>query len=261
MVLAAAEPDKDRGRIEANVRWLERTQIQQGDSVPWAGSWSYTAFKGRPGDNSNTQYALLGLQTAREVGVRVTPQVWTLSREYWQKAQNLDVGWAYTPDTASSTGSMTCSGISSLAIARHWSPATRGQERLVGGKIVDCGKDDEDLSLQGGIDWMGRHFQVDQNPGSKTMWKYYYLYSLERAGRLGGIRLLGGKDWYREGALHLLHEQNTSAGFWQGAVNGVRQSSEQKVGLSRVRPDLAPRVLRVVERSQLAAGDGFRQRK
>lgn len=44
-------------------------------------------------------------------------------------------------------------------------------------------------------------------------------------------------------------------------VLGVRQSSEQKVGLSRVRPDLAPCVFRVVERSQLAAGDGFRQRE
>jgi hypothetical protein len=45
------------------------------------------------------------------------------------------------------------------------------------------------------------------------------------------------------------------------SVEGVAQSSEQKVGLSRVRPDPAPCVLRVVERSQLAAGDGFRQRE
>jgi Protein of unknown function (DUF4238) len=44
-------------------------------------------------------------------------------------------------------------------------------------------------------------------------------------------------------------------------IDGVRQSLEQKVGLSRVRPSLATRVLRVVQRPQLAAGNGLRQRE
>ena len=62
MVFAAAEPERDQLRIAANVAWLERAQIKPGDPQYWPGSWSYSDSKrGRPGDNSNTQYALLGL--------------------------------------------------------------------------------------------------------------------------------------------------------------------------------------------------------
>ena len=61
MVFAAAEPERDQLRIANNVSWLERAQIKTGDPVYWPGSWTYSDSKhGRPGDNSNTQYALLG---------------------------------------------------------------------------------------------------------------------------------------------------------------------------------------------------------
>ena len=43
--------------------------------------------------------------------------------------------------------------------------------------------------------------------------------------------------------------------------DGVRQSLEQKVGLSRVRPSHTARLLWIVQRSQLALGDGIRQRE
>ena len=62
MVYAAAEPDQDMLRIAANVSWLETAQIKPGDAIPWPGSWSYSSSKrAQPGDNSNSQYALLGL--------------------------------------------------------------------------------------------------------------------------------------------------------------------------------------------------------
>ncbi len=61
MVFAAAEPERDQLRIAANVAWLERAQIKPADPVNWPGSWTYSDSKrARPGDNSNTQYALLG---------------------------------------------------------------------------------------------------------------------------------------------------------------------------------------------------------
>ena len=41
MVFAAAEPDRDRARILANVEWLERGQIKLGERMPWPGSWNY----------------------------------------------------------------------------------------------------------------------------------------------------------------------------------------------------------------------------
>ena len=58
-----------------------------------------------------------------------------------------------------------------------------------------------------------------QNFGNGQQWKFYYLYGLERAGRLTGLRFFGKNDWYRLGAEELVHEQNKFGGFWVGALN------------------------------------------
>ena len=94
MALAAADPQRDLLKLTANVAWLEKAQIKPGDRVPWPGSWTYTATKSRHGDNSNSQYALLGLNAASEVGVPVSPQVWTLARRYWEECQRARWGLA-----------------------------------------------------------------------------------------------------------------------------------------------------------------------
>src|SRR4051812_26792955 len=135
MVFAAAEPERDLNRILANVDWLERAQIKPGDPVYWPGSWTYSSSKHtQPGDNSNTQYALLGLHAAAEVGVPVKPEVWALARSYWERSQKHDGSWAYTPDSAASTASMTCAGISSLVITGL--KRVQGLEFLQGENIV-----------------------------------------------------------------------------------------------------------------------------
>ena len=74
MVFAAAEPERDQLRIAANVSWLESAQIKPGQRGP-PGCWTYTEVP-QGGDNSNTQYALLGLNAASEVGIPVKPEVW-----------------------------------------------------------------------------------------------------------------------------------------------------------------------------------------
>ncbi|MFI5459855.1 MAG: DUF4159 domain-containing protein [Isosphaerales bacterium] len=216
-VFAVAEPERDQLRIAANVGWLENAQIRPGDPQFWPGSWTYSDTKrGRPGDNSNTQYALLGLFAASEVGVPVKPSVWELSRLYWERSQKHDGSWAYTPDSSNPSASMTCAGVSSLIISglRRF----QGQEYLQGEAIQNCGKGGVNRNLQGGIDWLASHFQVGQNFGAGQQWKYYYLYGLERAGRLAGIRFFGQHDWYRIGAEELVHEQDKLAGFWQGQL-------------------------------------------
>src|SRR5262249_7318120 len=63
--------------------------------------------------------------------------------------------------------------------------------------------------------WMARNFSVGQNYGSGQIWKFYYLYGLERAGRLTGQRFFGNHDWYREGADELIRRQDFD-GFWTG---------------------------------------------
>jgi Domain of unknown function (DUF4159) len=217
MVFAAADPEQDRLRIAANVDWLERAQIKPADPVYWPGSWTYTDFKrGKHGDNSNSQYALLGLHAASEAGVPVKPEVWTLARDYWTRSQKQDGSWAYTPESPASSASMTCAGVSSLIISglRRY----QGQESLQGEAIQNCGKGGTNRNLQRGIDWLARNFQVGENFPVGQVWKFYYLYGLERAGRLAGIRYFGTHDWYRLGAEELVQQQNKLGGFWQGAL-------------------------------------------
>ncbi len=215
MVFAAAEPERDLLKITANATWLERAQIKPSDGVNWPGTWTYSDLKrGKYGDNSNTQYALLGLHAASEVGVEINPKTWELARQYWERYQKHDGSWTYHPDTPNSTASMTSAGVSSLVITgmRRF----QGQEYLEGEVIHNCGKGGTNPNLNRGIDWLARHFQVGQNYGMGQQWKYYYLYGLERAGRLAGIRFFGQNDWYRQGAEEIVHNQVPLSGFWTG---------------------------------------------
>jgi hypothetical protein len=216
MVFAAATPKDDIVRIQANVDWLQEAQLKPGDHALWPGSWSYKLSKTRHGDNSNTQYALLGLYAATEAGIKVREDVWKLSREYWERYQQRDGSWAYTPDaTNGMTASMTCAGISSLIISGL--KRFQGAEKLVGEhQVENCGKGTTDEHLERGINWMATHFRVGENYGASHQWKYYFLYGLERTGRLSGVRFFGNHDWYREGAEHLVHEQDKLDGFWRG---------------------------------------------
>jgi hypothetical protein len=215
MVFAAAEPEVDRLRLVANVAWLQQAQITPRDRVPWPGTWTYNEAKSQAGDHSNTQYALLGLNAASEVGVAIKREVWELSRAHFERFQNRDGGWAYTPRHHPSVGSMTCAGISSLIIAG--SRRYEGLEILQGESIRDCGRGGTNPPLNKAINWLASQFQVGQNINQGQVWKYYYLYGMERAGRLAGIRFFGPHDWYRLGAEELVHDQQPFSGFWRGA--------------------------------------------
>ena len=110
---------------------------------------------------------------------------------------------------------MTCAGISSLVITGM--KRFEGQETLIGDQVRDCGRGGINANLQRGTDWLGAHFFVGQNWPQRQLWKYYYLYGLERTGRLTGLRFLGDHDWYREGAEYLVHKQDRVLGFWSGS--------------------------------------------
>ena len=223
MVFAAADPERYKVQLAGNVRYLEMSQLRPGDRNPWPGSWAYDIHKAQQGDNSNTQYALLGLHAANEVGIPVKPEVWALSRQYWQACQHrqgLDTGaWGYYATDQKTTGSMTCAGIASLIITGL--KRYEGQERLLNGEIRDCGVGGINPEVQRGIDWLAAHFRVSENINYQQTWKYYYLYGLERAGRLTGSRYFGEHDWYREGAEHLVHDVNRDrlSGKWQASMH------------------------------------------
>lgn len=212
MALCASEPTRDRVLIRKYVNWFEAGQIDTGDFTK--GSWGYSPRQ-QPGDNSNTQFAMLALNEAERVGIAVSQRTWRLAQQHWEKTQKADGSWCYrmtTTDATPSSGSMTCAGIASMVIASG--RLSSGRARVLRDRIYCCGDSTESDSVQRGLQWLGRAFTVRTNPGIRS-WLLYYLYGIERVGRLTGNRFIGRHDWYREGAEMLIRRQDLTGG-WRG---------------------------------------------
>jgi len=216
MALAAAKDGKrDLTLIQSLVTRLEASQVKTG---PNAGGWSYgpgmAIGGGGAADRSNSQYAVLGLRDAVHAGVPVSLSTWKLIKQYWGTQQSADGGWGYQSRGGGSSGSMTVAGIATMVIAN----SMLGDELEINpdGTPVCCEKNEADESIERAVRWMTSHFSVGSNPGGGT-WLLYYLYGLERAGRLSGTRFFGKHDWYREGAAFLVQRQSARDGSWKGA--------------------------------------------
>jgi hypothetical protein len=165
--------------------------------------------KAKSGDNSNTQYAILGLFAASRAAVVVPKETWIDVEKWFELKQNSDGGWGYANaevpgvgrvTTDASSGSMTTAALTALIVSKFY----QGKEWK------------NDASVQKGIAWLGQHFQVNANPGGPAVWNYYYLYGLERVGTISGLGEFGGHRWYKEGAEYLIKVQNAD-GSWKGS--------------------------------------------
>lgn len=237
-------------------KWIvELVDAIVGWQVLPSGGWRYP---GNPVDApegstdlSNTQYALLALDAAARCGIPVPATTWLkaagyaldeqepegleapvwLEDETWipgddeakrfrevRKAQQR--GWTYLPGHHElPSGSMTCAGVTCLAIAKErlWGNAALTPELR---KRIDGG-------LLDGVTWLSEHFRVDDNPEPPSQWHYYYLYGLERAGTKLGLAWLGRHDWYREGADLLLAAQQKDGGWQEAAAAGKPADSTE----------------------------------
>lgn len=227
MVFCMADPKKDAGLIRRNVTWLMKTQKTSGTRP---GAWGYPYGDGDP---SNSQFALLALYEADQLGLTIRPEVWSQASRYWERIQNMDGSWGYyyyPPEMGRQTpgsGSMTCAGIVSLLIAAEKSQLA--DARIDGEKFIPCQRQTNDLTkrMSHARTWMASHFSVTRNPGNKD-WLLYYLYGLERMGRMTEQRFIGGHDWYREGTAQLLRlsktipRENQLLVYWEGATSSER---------------------------------------
>lgn len=221
MALVAAKERTDFARISELAARLEGGQLTRGN----VGGWDYSLRIGNgvsTGDQSNAQFAILGLREAVEAGCSVDRQTWERAREFWTRSQNGDGGWGYLRiNQDRSKGSMTVAGVSSMAIIQQMLKSDEGV--APDGTPPCCDDVPSDKVLQDGLRWLGRSFSASQNPGAGLSSVYYYLYGVERAGRLTGQRFFGDHDWYREGTAFLLETQNQFDGHWVGSDSLEKQ--------------------------------------
>jgi len=178
------------------------------------------------GDNSNSQYAALGIRACHDAGVVFPKECLQLAEKWWRAAQygtksdskdggygvTADgEGWCYGPkDSHQPYGSMTAGALGSLVIydyvlAKDWR---------------------KDKDVLAGLQWITKRFSVTENVGppehadGNVNWMYYYyLYALERAGILYGTEKFGEHEWYPEGANVLLDAQKPN-GAWTSKEHG-----------------------------------------
>jgi len=237
MVICRASPKADQDIIAHNVRWLEQTQVTEGPADR-RGGWSYgeNALGQRAilqGDGSNSQFAVLALYEAARAAeknnlhITIHPETWELARNYWINNQrDQDGGWGYYKPM-DATGSMTCAGISSLVICEDM--LHEPDAKVTGDRIDGCyrASSENRERIDRGINWLKNHFSVQANPqgnrsaglAAEGLWHYYFLYGMERAGRLSARRKIGEHDWYREGAKYLVNAigANTLDALWKGS--------------------------------------------
>ncbi len=127
---------------------------------------------------------------------------------------------------------MTCAGLTSLVIALD----SQGE----GGATVEddqcqCQGSEPDERVDKAIAWLGRNFSVTSNKHEtahgpaigRQQWLFYYLYGIERVGRVTAQRFFYSPtkdkqkfiphDWYRLGAEYMIRKQSPD-GSWEGDV-------------------------------------------
>ncbi|HZN62413.1 MAG TPA: hypothetical protein VFC90_08425 [Planctomycetota bacterium] len=164
------------------------------------------------GDQSNAQFALLGLRACQESGVEIPKETWGAARKFMLYTQRPDGGWGYyfgDRKDKTSYGSLTLAGIAAVAICEYYLGT---KEPL---KVA---------SIQRGVGWMARRLDYSENPlvtSSNVIdpraWHYYYLYSIERTGIILNTEKFGDREWYPGGAQWLIKNQQP-AGSWSTGV-------------------------------------------
>jgi hypothetical protein len=178
------------------------------------------------GDNSNSQYAMLGLRACHDAGVVLPAATIELAAKWWRESQSrvstikapaiAPEGWCYGKHEHKPYGSMTVGGIASLVICDY----IQGKDHR------------KDREIANGMEWLTKNFSVTYNPGpyeharmeENSQHSYlYYMYGLERAGILYGTEQIGNHFWFAKG-MQVLIDQQRPDGSWRGGNSDLQDT-------------------------------------
>ena len=186
LVFAEARDPKDVPRIQKNADWLID------NALGWKGTgkiegWSYPQNK--MADNSNTQYALLGLYAAKQAGAKIPDNVWKAIQDYYTRYQATDGTsgyWTYYNERGPGSISMTVAGVCGLLIAAMGLDQSEQKLNPDTGVAEFFGLYSENTPVAKGMNWVADHFTFS-SPKST----FYNIYGMERLGRISGQLFIG----------------------------------------------------------------------
>jgi len=168
--------------------------------------WYYGGFgygNGERPDNSNTQWALMGIKAAdRVLGLEATDTYAKAADYFLERCRNADGGSAYTPGDVS---------VHTMTAASVWSYAL-------------CGRGSGDEALAG-IQWLTDRYSLTNNDGWGYWSEYYYKVTLAKDLTMTHKVKLGEHDWFEELSDKLADEQYADGNWPDTGMMGTEMST------------------------------------
>ena len=167
------------------------------------------------GDNSNSQYGVLGVWAGAEAGAQIPEWYWEQIEQHWVGCQLDDGTWDYTTGMRGSvigaagglstgTPTMTAAGLATLFVVRDQLDFLRGE--------APVGRPPFSPELEKGLRW----WESGTNSVEAAVGGYG-LYGVERVGLASGFKYFGRHDWFRVLAGVTVGEQEPD-GCWGDTV-------------------------------------------
>jgi len=238
---AELDPTRYRDDLEKIVDWILKLQKPQG-------GWGYpTGREAKTGDTSMTQYPVLAIWLAKQVGLKIPTDATQEALGWLVRTQDPNGFWGYQGDdpgknsksrraqTPVDTLSLSAAGLGSVYMcASTLNLAGRIEANddtsfHIPGALRPAGERDEkaknrvmvgpelakaaQVAMADGKAWFDEHFSADTN-----RWPFYYLYALERFHSFRELVEQAPEEepeWYNAG-VELLIEKQGDDGSWLG---------------------------------------------
>jgi hypothetical protein len=170
-------------------------------------------------DNSNTQFAILGLWAARRHDIPAALSMGLLDRRF-RTSQLPNGTWAYTTRSTSAFhyGSMTCVGLLGLG-ASH---ASFREVMQLDGKQAFT-----DPVMKKGLQALGRFLR---QPAEDRL-NPYFLWSIERVAVMYRLKKIENQDWFTWGAQALLRHQQADGSWYTMGFHGSGESVDTAMAI------------------------------
>jgi len=212
-------------RVRSDAEWLIKAQGSSPDDLLSYGGWGHCGCS-KAADSSNTQFAMLALQSAALWDITVPQETWSRAVEWYQRNYDLnkDGSFAYSLGDNSRFKNkrvlyaVTSGALSSMKIinllSRDLNVKSRAQRLINSALSWLIAHYTVDLNSGVPDSWHYNYLFRDLNSGVPDSWHYNYLFSLQKGCTIEPcFAVIGTYDWYADIADFLAIKQEPD-GRW-----------------------------------------------